>query len=1167
MTCPHCGTVVPAGARFCGGCGSALGRVCDACGTTNDPSMRFCTQCGTPFDADAAPSVAIQAPDAERRLVSVLFADLVGFTSVSETRDAEEVRELLSAYFETCRRLIARYGGTVEKFIGDAVMAVWGAPIAQEDDAERAVRAALDLVAAVPELDPALRARGGVLTGEAAVTLRAEGQGMVAGDLVNTASRVQSAAEPGTVFVGEATKRATEAAVAYEDVGSFELKGKTEPVRLFRARRVTAGVGGAQKSVGLEAPFVGRDRELRLLKELFHASADERRAQLVSTVGVGGIGKSRLMWEFYKYIDGLSELVLWHRGRCLAYGEGVAFWALAEMIRMRTGIAEGEQPESSRVKLRASVDEYVDDPDERRFVEPRLANLLGIEERGSHGKEELFGAWRLFFERMAQQSAVALVFEDLQWADESLVEFVGYLLEWSRNHPIFVLCLARPELQQRQPEFGRSSRNQVTISLEPLPSSAMEELLDGYVPGLPDDLRSRILGRAEGVPLYAVETVRMLLDRGLLAERDGVYRPVGEIDRLDVPETLHGLIAARLDGLEPLERLLLQDGAVLGKTFTVQGLAALSERPEPELTPVLAGLVRKEVLSVQSDPRSPERGQYGFLQDLVRRVAYDTLARRDRKARHLAAAGHLAGAFGAADLEVVEVVASHYLAAYDTQPEAEDAGEIRQRALEMLGRAGERAASLAAVGEARRYFEQAAALADAPSERAVLLERAGAMALLAAEFEPAEQLAAEALDLLVGSGETHAAARVAAQLSAVETATGRFASGIERMQRAFAELKDDEPDEDIATLAARLGRLLAMTGRYEEAVETNEFALLLGESLRLPEAIVRSLGTKAILARRAGHPEEQEALLRHALHLARQHDLSTQTFSSYGNLSDCFQRGDRYAEALELLTPSIALARRFGDRLQELFALSESTYALSFLGRWDEAVATFEELPAEQLRTNAQLSSPLAGVFEVLLHRGELEEARALFAHYGHLRTSEDLQSGAEYAGAAAALAVAEGHPQDALAAWNDAAALIGELGYANQGVKQAFVWVVEAALALGEQSRVGAMLEGIEELAPGLRPPFLDAQTGRFRARLGDGDVDAQFRHAVSSFRELDMVFWAAVTQLEQAEWLLSVGRGEDAAAPLVEARDVFQELGAQPWLDRLDSASPPGRQATLAS
>ncbi|HXH96269.1 MAG TPA: adenylate/guanylate cyclase domain-containing protein, partial [Gaiellaceae bacterium] len=665
---------------------------CPACGAANEPGVRFCGECGSPLEeasapTEPAPSGSSQAPAAERRLVTVLFADLVGFTTLSESRDPEAVRELLSRYFETCRRLIGLYGGTVEKFIGDAVMAVWGTPVATEDDAERAVRAALDLVTAVSALGDEvgaseLRARAGVLTGEAAVTIGAEGQGMVAGDLVNTASRIQSVAQPGSVYVGESTRRAAEQTVAFEAAGSFELKGKEGETPLWRALRVLSGMRGSLRSEGLEPPFVGRDRELRQIKDLYHACAEERKAHLVSVTGIAGIGKSRLAWEFYKYFDGIVETVLWHRGRCLAYGEGITYWALADMVRMRCRIAEDEPAEAALGKLRATLDQYVPDAEDRRFVEPRLAQLLALGDFDARDRQEMFAAWRLFFERLADVNPTVLVFEDLQWADASLLDFVEYLLEWSRSHPLFVVTLARPELLERRPTWGAGQRSVTSWFLEPLSQAAVEELLEGLVPGLPVSLRDRILERAEGVPLYAVETVRMLLDRGLLVRDGPVYRPTGEIEALEVPETLHALVAARLDGLGEQERRLLQDGAVLGKTFSIAALSALSGLPTGELEPVLAGLLRKEVLSLQADPRSPEHGQYGFLQDLVRRVAYETLSRHDRRSRHLAAADYLASGLG--EEEAVEVVASHLLDAHRAAPDAPDAAEIRDRAREAL---------------------------------------------------------------------------------------------------------------------------------------------------------------------------------------------------------------------------------------------------------------------------------------------------------------------------------------------------------------------------------------------------------------------------------------------------------------------------------------------------
>src|SRR5579875_3217791 len=340
MECPGCKAENRPGRRFCSQCGTALALACPACGAENQPEDRFCGECGSALTAGGSAGVAAPAllrspaPVAERRLVSVLFADLVGFTTLSERRDPEAVRELLSGYFDRSRQIIERHGGTVEKFIGDAVMAVWGTPVAREDDAERAVRAALALTQTVGALGdevgmPGLKLRAGVLTGNAAVEVGAEGEGMVLGDTVNTASRLQSLAAPGSVLVDDVTRRASEAAIAYEDAGTHQVKGREQPVRAWTALRVVAGAGGARRGAGLEAPLVGRDRELTAVTQASDDSAHEGRAKLVAVVGDAGSGKSRLLWEFFKYMDGIQEVRWWHQGRCLSYGEGVAYWALA----------------------------------------------------------------------------------------------------------------------------------------------------------------------------------------------------------------------------------------------------------------------------------------------------------------------------------------------------------------------------------------------------------------------------------------------------------------------------------------------------------------------------------------------------------------------------------------------------------------------------------------------------------------------------------------------------------------------------------------------------------------------------------------------------------------------------------------------------------------------
>ena len=1175
--CPSCGVSNREGRKYCSACGASLAAGCPACGAQYEPGDAFCGECGAslgaaPGAAAGAP-VAPTAPAAERRLVSVLFADLVGFTTLSESRDAEEVRELLSRYFDTCRRLIELYGGTVEKFIGDAVMAAWGTPTATEDDAERAVRAALDLVAAVSALGDELgvselQARAGVLTGEAAVTLGAEGQGMVAGDLVNTAARIQSAALPGSVLAGDATRRASERAIVYEDAGSHELKGKEEPVQLFRALRVTSGRRGALKSSGLEPPFVGRDRELRLIKELFHGSPDKRTAHLVSAMGIAGIGKSRLAWEFYKYFDGLVDNVYWHRGRCLAYGEGVTYWALADMVRMRARISEDDDDATARSKLEATLSEHLLHSDERAFVEPMLANLLGIaEEQTSHERHDLFAAWRLFFERLANTYPTVLVFEDMQWADASLLDFVEYLLEWSRSSPLFVLVLARPELLDKRPNWGAGHRNFTSLHLGPLSEPAMSELLDGFVPGLPESLRGQILARAEGVPLYAVETVRMLLDRGLLVEEGSVYRPTGEIPSLDVPETLHGLIASRLDALPTEERRLLQDAAVLGKTFTRQGLAAVGGLAEAELDPLLASLARKEIFGVQADPTSPEHGQYGFLQDLVRHVAYETLSKRERRARHLAAAAYLADAFVSED-EIAEVLASHYVDAYTALPDADDANEVKAKAHAALVRAGDRADSLGAMLEALRYLEHAAELAEDANERAGLLLRAGWMGFNAADYPTASRLLKEAIALYEADGDTRSAAYASSRLASVEGRTGHWDDAIARAEAAFAMLEALEPGEELAVVAATLASGYAFMGKLESALEKAELAIELAEALGSPETLTRAFAAKALVTGSRRRPHETIALRRHQLTLAREHDLPELEANALFNLSNESFGRDRYEEALGYLSDVLAIARRRGSRISEWATIAETTYPLFSLGRWDEALAAFAEVPEDRL-LDALTTSFLSSVPEIRIHRGDIVDAGSILAVYAAHGDSPDVQDKSGYDAAAAAVARAEGRLEDALRLGSGATEVARTAGESNQSVKLAIVEAIEAALALGDTQRAEDLVASIEAVSPGLRSPYLGAQALRLRGRLAAAEDSAveSFEAAAKRFRELGVRFWLAVTLLEHAERLIAASRPSEAEPLLSEAREIFDELQAKPWLERVTAAAPRPQHAQVSA
>ena len=1128
-------------------------QVCPACGAAAGPDQRFCDECGLALGG--APAPVAREPDrvAERRLVSVLFADLVGFTTLSESRDAEEVRELLSRYFETCRRLVERYGGIVEKFIGDAVMAVWGTPIANEDDAERAVRTGLDLVAAVAgltdELGADVKLRVGVLTGEAAVTVGAQGEGMVAGDLVNTASRIQSVAEPGTVVVGDVTRRATEAAIAYEDIGFHQLKGKTEPFRLHRARRVIAARRGGGKAAGLEPPFVGREREFRLLKELFHASAEERRARLVSVVGIAGVGKSRLGWEFEKYSDGLADDVLWHRGRCLAYGDGVAYWALAEMVRMRARISEDEGADTALPKLRESLAAFVPDVNERAFLEPRLAHLLGLAERSAPDKEDLFSAWRLFIERMADVDPVVLVFEDLQWADAGLLDFVEYLLDWARDHPIYVVTLARPELAERRSAWGVGRHDFTSLFLEPLEPAVMQALLAGTVPGLPGELRERIVAHADGIPLYAVETVRMLIDRSLL-KRDGEeYRPAGPIETLAIPETLQSLAAARLDSLQPEERRLLEDASVLGRTFTRAGLAAVAGRSsEDELEPHVQSLLRKEILTRQLDPLSPERNQLAFVQDILRRVAYETLSMHDRKRRHLAAAAHLTRD---GDEDIAAVLAAHYLDAYQFGPNDADAGELRELARLALVRAGERASSLASAGEAARYFQRAADLTEGPVERAELLERTGREWGKDVEIDAAERALVEAGRLLAEQGERLAAARVATRLAEVLRTADRVSEALELMRPAYDELIGGERSPEVALVAAQLARIAYFAGEREFALATTEVALDLGEVMRLPEVLAEGLNTKATLIYH--RPHEAGALLQEAIRIAKANDLTAALLRAQFNFAGLAIEHDRLGEARKTMEDALAQARLRGDRTWERLVMGQLGEVLVLAGEWDEAWALLDPLggPVQSEFGTALRLSPL---INLLVGRGLLEEARAVLEREAELRESSDMQTKGIYLVAEAEVCFEEGRYVDAQAIGRLSTEIWRKL---NQPHYEAFSYAVaiEASLALGEAERADVLLQQLNSIPLVERRSLVDAQASRLSAKLAvqrGEDGAAGFAEAARIFREIGMPYWLAVSLAEAG--LAGVGDG------LAEPRAIFERLGARLWLDRLEPVAASG-------
>jgi class 3 adenylate cyclase/tetratricopeptide (TPR) repeat protein len=1084
--------------------------------------------------------------------VSVLFADLVGFTSLSERADPEEVRELMGTYYDRCRSLIERFGGVVEKFIGDAVMAVWGSPVAREDDAERAVRAALALTSAVTRLGeevgmPQLRVRAGVLTGYAAVDVGAEHEGMVLGDTVNTAARLQSIAAPGGVLVDDVTRRSSEAAIAYEDAGEHALKGREAPVRAWAALRVVAGAGGARRSAGLEAPLVGRDRELAALIEASDASARDRRASLIAVAGEAGAGKSRLLWEYFKHLDGIDEQRFWHQGRCLSYGEGVAYWALAEMVRTRAGIAEDEPAASARNKLSQVVAAYVPSERERRLIEPRLGHLLRLEDRAEADRADLFSGWRLFFERMADRDPVILAFEDLQWADSGLLEFIDYLLEWSAEHPIFVIALGRTELRTRRPHWN-------ALVLGPLAPLEVSELLEGLVPGLPEALVTEISARAEGIPLYAVETVRMLKDRGLLVADGQRYTVTGDVSELAVPETLQALVASRLDGLSREERALVQDASVLGQSFAPAAVAALVGRPEADVLPALDGLVAKQVLARDDDPRSPERGQYAFLQTLLRTVAYGTLARRTRKAKHLAAARYLRSSWPGELIDIAEVLAAHDLAAIRADPGAEDVTELRASAREALSAAGRAAASLALGPEADRYLVQAAELARDDDERAELLSLAGLALWRGNDSESASARLGEALSLRAAAGHS-----TGGQAAVTLATVARMAGRLEEARALLAPFRDATDPTDSPILSAEALADLAIVhvflGDPGPAGPLFDTALTTLELNEAWPSLAQVLASRGVFLNYSQRRQEGMAVTRQALSLALAHDLPGVAVRAYYNLAGFLLETDHLAQALTEVDNGLALARERGDRAWESMLRAQSIPPLALLGRWDAAQRTLEGLLGKE--ANNRLFAAEFGAM-IASARGD----RSLLARC--VEVAEQYRDSAHLEMRAAALATtadmcALDAPARALAL---ARPVLDFAAVAKETVGHAYWVCVEAALAAGEA--MDELAAWVEALPPARAGVVMQAGRARLRAELAHcsgraAEVERCEREAVR------VLSAAGMRPLMFGPLLDQVRRRRDPIAR-AQARELAEQLGAPRWLARLEAvervAARPGQR-----
>jgi tetratricopeptide (TPR) repeat protein len=800
----------------------------------------------------------------------------------------------------------------VEKFIGDAVMALFGAPVTREDDPERAVRAGLAIREWIAE-EGKLEVRIAINTGEALVNLAARpdaGEGMAAGDVVNTAARLQSAAPVNGILVGEATYRATSETIDYRELPAVEAKGKdaTIPVWEVVQARARFGVDLAPEA---RTPPVGREREVAQVVDALARVREQRSSELLTLVGVPGIGKSRLVGELFQSIERGGELTYWRQGRSLPYGQGVSYWALAEMVKAQDGILETDTEDDAGAKLERTVEQLIDEDAE--WVLSHLRPLVGQASAAPGSQEEAFAAWRRLFEAMAELRPLVLVFEDIQWADDGLLDFIDHLADWVRDVPVLIVCTARLELLQRRPAWGGGKVNAATVQLTPLSDEQTAQLISA----LGTNAESELVERCGGNPLYAEQFVRMLAERG-----EGA-----------LPETVQGIIAARLDASSPEEKALLQDAAVVGKVFWVGALGATEQQ--------LHMLRQKEF--VQRARRSSVEGEteYAFKHVLVRDVAYGQIPRAERARKHLRTAEWIK-ALGRPE-DHAEMVAHHYVNALElTRASRQDVSELEERTVRALREAGERALTLNALAQAENYFRQARALV--PDDAEVLLQY-GRVLYLQDEQGEAELKKAHAG--LLAAGNREAAAEATLLLADIAWKEGRRKDMEAILDEAQSLVVGLPASRAQAAVLNERARYEMRAGRIDSAVDLGLEALAMTEALGLDDLRLRALGTVAISRADMGD-ERAFADLDELIELCSRRNEIAELLRAWNNRTAIYILHGDLEKTREGEEETLRLARHYGQLGQVRFIEGGASAGNRFhAGEWDDPVARADKVIAD----------------------------------------------------------------------------------------------------------------------------------------------------------------------------------------------------------------------------
>jgi len=1054
----------------------------------------------------------------ERKVVTVVFCDLVGFTQRAEQLDPEDVEAVLTPYHERLRAELERYGGTVEKFIGDAVMALFGAPTAHEDDAERAVRACLAIRDwAVDEDD--VQVRIAVTTGEALIRLDARpeaGEGMASGDVVNTAARLQNAAPVNGILGDETTYRATRQVVDYRAASAVEAKGKSEPIPVWEALSAHArfGVDVAHEA---RTELVGRERELNAVRDAFERARHERAPQLLTLVGVPGMGKSRLVYELSRIVDADHELITWRQGRCLAYGDGVTLWALGEIVKAQAGILEQDTLDDVTAKISAAVADALSGTGDEAWVESHLLALVGLAsetELGGDRRNEAFSAWRRFLEALAEQRPLVLVFEDLHWADESLLDFVDELVDWMSDAPLLVVGTARPELLERRPGWGGGKLNATTLALSPLTDDQTALLLARLLgsPVLAADSQQTLLERAGGNPLYAEQFADLYVEQGSAHE-------------LPLPETLQGIIAARLDALAQSEKSLLQDSAVVGKVFWASALQ------DGDVATALHSLERKGFVRRQKRSSLEGESEFAFAHALVRDVAYGQIARADRAEKHRHVAEWIESLGRPEDH--AEMSAHHWRSALELgRASGGDTGELAEKTRLALRHAGDRAFALNNHAAAAALFDQALVLwPEEDEERPRLLFR-WARTLHLAYDARREKALETARDALLAADDTETAAEVESFLSQHFWYRGQGELARSHLARA-EELAGDTVSASAARVLAVSARTRTIATEHESGLRIATSALSMAEELGVDELRAHALTTIGLAKRGVGDASGDEDMER-ALEIALEVDSPIASTIVNNFAVQAFLEG-RLGRAYELYSEALRLAHRFGDGASMRFIRANRMFIDVVRGDWDPALVDADAFIAE-----CEAGSPHTQESIVRIVRGIMREARgdsdgALADHRRAVELARESGDLSQLVGSLARCASTHAERGEL----DEAYALIEELrpAFRKHGPHGAIHEIAHLADEMGVTREFREVLDA---------PPFRDFPWIRAALLTLDGDL-----------REAANVYAAMENRAFEARMLLRIGeravvRGDQAETEVRQALAFYRSVGATHYVRR---------------